>query len=399
MARLTKRGTTWYGYVYEGGRRVQRTTKCTDKRAAEAVVAGWERDAADPDHAARSKATLSGALKLLLDQRAEEVGAGRCSESTLAFYKVKGGHLLRVLEHDADDRYVPLALTALKTVTVRRYITQRRAEGAKDATIAKELVTLRSALRCAITEGLWTGDPKALIPVGFSPDYKPRERWLVVSELQALLSKLEADRAARVAFMCATGAEWSATERALRSDVDLDRGELLLRGSKNPARWRRVPIVGEFFRSLLEYVLKWAVGAEGRLFGPWVSPAVVLKRACKNSGILVATPNDFRRTYATWLVQADVPNHVVARCLGHKSTRMVDMVYGRQTTDSLRDSLARKLDPGCINSASPSGRSPAFMAPMAPMAESPNAGKTAFSVPRDGVEPPTRGFSIPCSTN
>jgi hypothetical protein len=74
MARLTKRGTTWYGYVYEGGRRVQRTTKCTDKRAAEAVVAGWERDAADPDHAARSKATLSGALKLLLDQRAEEVG-------------------------------------------------------------------------------------------------------------------------------------------------------------------------------------------------------------------------------------------------------------------------------------------------------------------------------------
>ncbi len=66
MQRLFKRGRVWYGWVYEDGRRVTRTTKCRDRNAAEAVVRQWERDAADPDHAAARTATLSTALQLLL---------------------------------------------------------------------------------------------------------------------------------------------------------------------------------------------------------------------------------------------------------------------------------------------------------------------------------------------
>ena len=69
--RLYKRGSTWWGWFYDaGGRRVVQSTKCKDKRAAEAVVREWERAAADPDHAAANAATLADALKHFLKDRA-----------------------------------------------------------------------------------------------------------------------------------------------------------------------------------------------------------------------------------------------------------------------------------------------------------------------------------------
>ncbi len=54
MERVFKRagGRVWYGWFYENGHRIQRSTRCRDMTAAEAVVRQWQRDAADPDHAA-----------------------------------------------------------------------------------------------------------------------------------------------------------------------------------------------------------------------------------------------------------------------------------------------------------------------------------------------------------
>lgn len=87
--RLFRRGgsRTWYATFYENGVRVQRTTKCLDRRAAELVARQWERDAADPESALLLSATLSEALTLLLKTRAEEAAAGRRSHGTLAFYR------------------------------------------------------------------------------------------------------------------------------------------------------------------------------------------------------------------------------------------------------------------------------------------------------------------------
>ncbi|MBE7450046.1 MAG: tyrosine-type recombinase/integrase [Kofleriaceae bacterium] len=50
------------------------------------------------------------------------------------------------------------------------------------------------------------------------------------------------------------------------------------------------------------------------------------------AGIERVSPNDLRRTYASWLVNAGVPLQQVARLLGHKSTRMVDLVCGKLST-------------------------------------------------------------------
>jgi hypothetical protein len=130
MQRPFRRGRVWYGWFYEDGRRVIRTTRCRDRSAAERVARQWERDAADPDHAAARTATLTDALRLLLKLDEEEVKAGRRSADTVEFHRTKAGHLVRV-----DG-----------------YISRRRAEGA-----AEELVVLRKSLRLAIRAGLWRG--------------------------------------------------------------------------------------------------------------------------------------------------------------------------------------------------------------------------------------------------
>jgi hypothetical protein len=61
--RLIKRRRVWHCQFYEDGRRIMRSTHCHDRQAAETIARQWERDAADPDHAAANKATMSDALR------------------------------------------------------------------------------------------------------------------------------------------------------------------------------------------------------------------------------------------------------------------------------------------------------------------------------------------------
>jgi hypothetical protein len=150
-------GRVWYAWFYENGRRITRSTKCCDRAAADRVARQWERDAADPDHAAARTATLTDALQLLLKLDEEEVKAGRRSADTVEFHRTKAGHLVRVFETDEHEQHVPFPLARLRAFDVDGYISLRRSEDAADTTISKELVVLRKSLRLAIRAGLWRG--------------------------------------------------------------------------------------------------------------------------------------------------------------------------------------------------------------------------------------------------
>jgi integrase len=341
--RLRKRGDVWYGIWYEGGRRVVRTTKCTDKKAADAKVRQWERDAADPDHAAARTATLTDALTLLLRNDEELILVRRRSPQTLDFHKAKAGHLVRFFETDERGAYRPFLLSELRPRHVDAYVSQRRSEAAAEYTIAKELFVLRKSLRLSIRAGLWLGRVEEAIPVSFSTDYKPRERALTEDEVEKLLAQLEPDRAACVAFIVATSACWGEVERARSEDVANGGAYVHIRGTKRETRERDVPMVFPFQVSLLTYALKHAAGTEGMLFTPWLNVRRGLIEACERAGIAPCSPNDLRRTFSNWMVAADVPLFLVAQMMGHKDTRMLERVYGRQRPEQLARALARML--------------------------------------------------------
>ena len=328
--RIYKRGRVWHCTFYdERGARVRRTTNCEDRKAAEARAREWERRAADPDHAAASGETLSAAIAVFFRYLSEEVKAGRRSPATRSSYETKAGHLIRIFEYDEHARYHPRSLAGFNVEDVRRYIAQRRGEDVSDGTIAKELVPLRLALRLSREAGRWRGDPSAVIPVGFAPKYCPRQRSLAREELDALMAALPAAQGAMVAFMVATGAEWAAVRRARRSDAHRDSTAVLLRGTKRASRHREVPIASDFQRKLLRFAVTHANGERDAMFRPWSNVGRDLAAACGRAGIARCSPNDLRRTFASWMVQAEVAPLTVAYMMGHRDASMVERVYGR----------------------------------------------------------------------
>jgi integrase len=342
--RLYKRGRIWWAQYYQDGKRQQKSTRCRDYTAAQAVARRFERDAADPVDATQAAATVHGALNLLLDNRTDLVQVGKRSPDTLAYYKIKVGHLDRLLG--------ALSLRTLHARDVDDYIAARRREShAKETTIAKELGALGAALKLAKRAGLWTGDLGAVMPVGFSPEYKPRSRALSPDEVRALLVELAPDRAAHVAFIGGTGASWRESVTARREDVGA--WSVLLRGTKRSTRWRVVPLVTAEQIELVLFACEHGEGADGLLFRPWTGVGWALRSACKRAGIAHATPNDLRRTYGSRLRAGGVAPDVIGAAMGHSDSRMVERVYGRLPVDALAGRLAATVAPTSQPGAAP----------------------------------------------
>jgi integrase len=236
--------------------------------------------------------------------------------------------------------------TALARVTAReidRFIDVRLQEGAARNTVKKELTTLRGMLKVAKRRGEFPSDIGAVMPDGFESGYRPRERFLTGPEAQQLLGELTPDRAARVAFILATGARWGETDRARRQDVQMDAGRVLLRGTKTDLAARTVPVVGAG-HDLLEHTRRHAEGVDGLLFRPWGNARRDLQQACERAGIASVSPNDLRRTFGSWLRQHGVAPHFIGVAMGHADSRMVERVYGRMPEENLRAVLTEHVE-------------------------------------------------------
>ncbi len=317
----------------EGGITIRRSTRTSTREAAELVAKRWERERADPAHAAATSATLGGEAATFLEESSRAV-----APDTLDMYRAKAGHLLRLIGADT-----PLA--DITTDTVGNYFRARRLEpGAKrgsrisDGTLGLEWATLSGILRSARHRNRFHKDPASLRPLRFSSASRQVERFLSWGELTALVMTLPERRRACVLFAVATGARRAEWRRASISDVTaVGDGEWVvhLHGRKTPRSDRYIP-VPPLFRVLFESVMRHADPNAPTMFDPWPSHAQDLGRACHRVAIEPASWNDIRRTFASLLVQSGESEDVVSRLMGHTSTKMVKTVYGRQTAETLR---------------------------------------------------------------
>ncbi len=409
MPRVFKRGKVWHAWIpLHGGGVERKSTNCTDRKAAEARAIELERIAADPDGAAQEAATLRDAFGLLIRDREGRVKAGKGSEETVKFYRKKAHSLLtvvaEVLRRRAD---APVYLRECTAALVDDVIAQRRDDGVKENTIAKELTTWRTTMRLAKRRSLWKGDLDAVFPVGFSPNYEPRGRWVSPEELVKLYHAMVRPTLYRggsegperghelfaiVAFSIATSAESAAIWRAKREDIAEDLSSVRVRGTKNSRRDRVVPLMLLEFRLLLRYAVSHADGEHALFMDREGSFRHRLHEACERAGIEPLCPTDLRRTHAKWLRLRGVVPSAIAPSMGHVDSRMVERVYGRATAMELAHLQAAQIAAStvlyvCCDEVK---RSPIPMLHAKPKTtETP-----IFPVPRDRIELPTRGFSI-----
>jgi len=227
--------------------------------------------------------------------------------------------------------------------------------------------------------------------------YVPRDRYLTEAEFALLDAALPERRRTWVHFAVYTGARASEVE-AVRWDrhVNLDGRQIILPGTKTAKSHRKIALAEPLAEIL---------SAEARRDGPVVEPCPNVRRdlaaACKRAGISRVSPNDLRRTFASWLKQAGVDSMTVAKLLGHTSSRMVELVYGRlndltyQNAVAMLPSLPATPPAGSkwvANNGAPVRLDGQMRQPKLPKF-------SEVMVPRGGIEPPTRGFSVPCSTD
>ncbi len=282
---------------------------------------------------------------LMVEDRRARAASGEGAAVTAEFYLRKSGHLVRVLGHD-----FPIA-KMVNAEHAWRHIDTRRAEGGRDSAIFKEMQALRAALSAAKERGLWKGDLSAVIPPSFRPAYVPKKRSPTRAEVLAVLPHLRADVAATVCFVLATSAEDAALRRARRSDLpaDLDSADLQIevRGTKNPLRHRRVAIVTDEQRLLIEYAARHAQGRGDRLFASLGNIRRDLGEATAKAGVEPFGLHALRKAAGQWSIDLGIALELVSRVLGHADTRITETVYarvkdedvGRRMLGSIRSAL------------------------------------------------------------
>lgn len=325
--RLYKRGQIWWVRWSEGGRKVRKSTGCTDKKAADIALRRWQRERADPNHAAAHQATVGTAAARFL----RELEKTCRSDATMNMYECKTGHVVRLL---GETR-----LADLTHAKVLRYTEQRESETAVPHTVHRELTALRRILKSAIRAREFSADIKSVMP-DYAARYVPRTRFLRFDELLAICAHLEPSRAAVLPFIVATSARFGEAFRARRSDITAR--SIAIRGTKTDKSRRHVPMLSVTW-PLVAYTLERADGEGDMLFSPWPNLRRDVHRACRRAGVDIFSANDLRRTTGTWLVKMGVPYELVAKVMGHASTAMLVKVYGQLDTGDVGRLIEQRM--------------------------------------------------------
>lgn len=341
MSRLYKRGKTWWASFKDAAGRPQRKSLHTESKP---VARQRLREAELADTNRPQDRSLGYAVTYLL----ETVYAGR-KAPTVESYRQKTRHIVRHLGEETR-------VGSIGRETWQRYRAARLGERASEHSIHKEAVVLRLALKEQGIEGV--------IP-RVSAGYQPRERYLTYEQFVALVAALPASRRLWLRLAVFLGARDSELESVAWEDVRLDRRLVRLRGTKTRRSDRVVPIPPALVPWLEEVP---EAQRKGRIVQRWGNRRRELSAAWwrvvgykpppgwshgKNKsgktsikGAPRISPNDLRRTYASWLKQAGADSQAVAELLGHASTRMVEAVYGRLNEDAYRRTVALLPEPG-----------------------------------------------------
>lgn len=275
------------------------------------------------DRTAENQATAYTVGHALADFLAR--GLSDNSDATKSCYVQRAGHLARLCS--------ALPVADLHLDQIQSYIDARLSEGAARETVRKELCVLRRALTLACRRGADCPEPAAIFP-RFRTRYIPRKQWLTTEDFEALLERLPERRKLWLLAAVYLGCRLSELEKLRWEDCAADLSEIHVRGRKTGGADRILPIPARLAAELRTHR-----SARGPLLAKWGNVRRDLAKYCAALGLPKSTPNDLRRTYASWLVQAGESSFVVSQLLGHSSSTMVERVYGRLSPLTLRQAV------------------------------------------------------------
>ena len=227
----------------------------------------------------------------------------------------------------------------LTTADIRAYVKERRSEGAKNATINRELEIVRRGFNLGKRE-----EPPPVYDaphIEKLPERNARQGFIEQYQYEKLLEELPPEL--KALFVCSyhVGARKGELRKTRWEWIDWDASVIRVPGTatKNSAP-RTLPIYGDMIRWLEAQREKCPEGNPYVFFGRWrapgersiggenkfaVSPAMHgWDEACKAAGLEGLTPHDLRRSAVRNMKRAGVVDSVAMRITGHKTRSMYD---------------------------------------------------------------------------
>ncbi len=205
--------------------------------------------------------------------------------------------------------------------------------------------TLKSALFLAFREDKVSSDKAWRRVQLFRNVVRARTRYLSIAECERLINASEPDFRLVARGALETGARYGELCRMVAGDFNPDAGTVHVLKSKT-GRERHIILSAngaKFFRSLTA-----GKSSDAPMFGRvWNADNQTrrMQATCKNARIEPAiTFHGLRHTWASHSVMAGMPLNVVAKNLGHVSTKMVEQHYGHLAPSYVVDQV-RKFAP------------------------------------------------------
>ena len=329
---LYLRGKRYWFSVQHGGRRLYKPTGTSNKKLAEKIYAKVLTDIVEGKYYTKAEANKHDFEELKERYMKDHSKVNKVVKSSVRDENAFS-HLI--------DAFGGLLLAEITPARISEYKSLRRSEGAKTATIARELEVLRHSFNLAVREWEWI-DKNPFERVKIEKPNNKIERWLSEQEEISLLKASLPWLREIIIFALHSGMRQNEILSLKWTQVDLKRRTVTLLVTKNKEK-RTIPLnktlidllqsIGKI-RSISGYVFVSQVGTR--------IDASNLRRtfelAKKVAGIEDFRFHDLRHTFATRLVQAGVDLYVVKQLLGHKSITMT-MRYAHHNPESLRSGV------------------------------------------------------------
>ena len=403
---------TWTMKLWVGGKRLKRSSQTTSRAVANKQLEQWKAQIRQGTYVPDADHTRFDDLATLL----------------LEEYRANGRKSIDRMEDAVEHLngfFKGWRAHAISTDRVLAYIRHRQHQQAANATINRELAALKRMFRLGDRAGKVVRRPF----IDMLQERNARTGFFEPNEFSAILTHLPDDLKGVFAVAYITG--WRVKSEILTRQwvhVDFQNGWLRLEpGETKNGEGRQFPLIPAL-RNVLEHQRDRTLAVEKAtrtiipaLFHRTGRPVKSFRRAwitaCRAVGLSDRIPHDFRRTAVRNLERAGVPRSTAMRMVGHKTESIyrryaiVDeamLKEGAAKLQILHDAQApmapviqltdaprtKRLGPstGRVSRAQRARRARAARAKSLPAGEKTMVGW-------DGIEPPTPGFSVLCSTN
>jgi integrase len=224
-------------------------------------------------------------------------------------------------------------------------------------------------------------NPVRTYPKRHLRESRPRTRILIRNEQNRLILASKAYMRLPIRFALATGLRLEEQLSLTWGQINFQKKEIFIPETKSGSP-RTIPLTEEARKALDQispvtgspYVF---CNKDGRRYQRFTRG---FNTAVKRAGLIDVQWHDLRRTCGSQLLNDGNEMILVSRWLGHKSIAVTERGYAFLAPESLHKA-AQKSDQARRIEAEQDAKNGEKM------------------VPRGGIEPPTRGFSVHCSTN